>query len=145
MGINREYLGNFQNKLLGSSSKCVPKYILFPAKLKGEVRPFWNGKAETYSLYPMNYLLHVGVMLTIIKVFIILFLLLRIESILSQNKLVSSAFNWVSRYILFLTKLKGEIRPFLKGARRGATLWDYPQEYLVVIRGEKVSFLRNMK
>ena len=32
----------------------------------------WNGKAKTY---PINHLLHVGVMLTIIKVFIILFLL----------------------------------------------------------------------
>ena len=32
-------------------------YILFLAKLKGEGRPFWNGKAKTY---PMNYLLHVG-------------------------------------------------------------------------------------
>ena len=61
MGINREYLGSFQNKLVSSSSKWVPKYILFLAKLKGEVRYFWNGKAQTY---PMNYLLHVGVMLT---------------------------------------------------------------------------------
>ena len=33
---------------------------MFLAKLKGEGRPFWNGKAWTY---PMNYLLHVGVML----------------------------------------------------------------------------------
>ena len=29
------------------------KYILFLAKLKGEGRPSWNGKAETY---PMNYI-----------------------------------------------------------------------------------------
>ena len=56
-----------------------------------------------------------------------------------QNKSVSSAFNWVSRYILFLAKLKGRGRPFLEGARRGITLWDYPQEHLVVIRDEKVS------
>ena len=56
-----------------------------------------------------------------------------------QNKSVSSAFNWVSRYILFLVKLKGRGRPFLKGARRGTTLWYYPQQYLVVIRDEKVS------
>ena len=56
-----------------------------------------------------------------------------------QNKSVSSAFNWVSRYILFLVKLKGRGRPFLEGARRGTTLWYYPQEYLVVIRDEKVS------
>ena len=40
MEINREYLGSFQNKLVSSFSKWVPKYILFLAKLKGEVRPF---------------------------------------------------------------------------------------------------------
>ena len=56
-----------------------------------------------------------------------------------QNKSVSSAFNLLFRYILFLAKLKGRGRPFLKGTRRGATLWDYPQENLVVIRDEKVS------
>ena len=28
---------------------------------------------------------------------------------------------------------------FLRGARRGVTLWDYPKEHLVVIRDEKVS------
>ena len=41
--------------------------------------------------------------------------------------------------VLILAKLKGRGRPFLKGARRGATLWDYLQEHLVVIRDEKVS------
>ena len=71
----------------------------------------------------MNYLLHVGVTVTIIKVFIIPFLLVRIENIICQNKLVSSAFNWLPRYIFFLTKLRGRERPFLKGARRGALLW----------------------
>ena len=45
-----------------------------------------------------------------------------------QNKSVSCPFNWVSRYILFLPKLKGRGRPFLKGARKGTALWDYPQE-----------------
>ena len=61
----------------------------------------------------MNCLLHVGVLLVIIKKLIILFLLLIIGNILSQNKSVSSAFNRVSRYILFLAKLKGRERPFL--------------------------------
>ena len=56
-----------------------------------------------------------------------------------QNKLVGSAFNWVSRYILFLAKLNGRGRPLLEGPRRGTALWDYPQEHLVVIRDEKVS------
>ena len=71
------------------------------------------------------------VMLIIIKVFIILFVLVRIGNILTQNKSVNSAFNLLSRYILFLVKLKGRKRPFLKGARRRATLWDCPQEHLV--------------
>ena len=37
--------------------------------------------------YPMNYLLHVGVKLTIIKVFNILFLLVRIGNILAISKI----------------------------------------------------------
>ena len=40
------------------------------AKLKEEGRPYWSGQAQ---IYPLNYLLHVKVMLTIVKVFIILF------------------------------------------------------------------------
>ena len=39
-----------------------------------------------------------------------------------QNKSVSSAFNWVFRYIIFLTKLKGKGRLFLEGPKREATL-----------------------
>ena len=56
-----------------------------------------------------------------------------------QNKSTSSPFNWVSRYILFLPKLKGRGRPFLRGARRETALSDYFQQYFVVIRDEKVS------
>ena len=53
----------------------------------------------------------------------------------------SSPFNWVSRYVLFLAKVKGKGRPSLEGATRGATLWDYPQEHLVVIkRWKSLSF-----
>ena len=55
-----------------------------------------------------------------------------------QNKLVSSPFSWLLRYILFLFKLKGRRRPFLKGARRDATLCDYSQEHFVVLRNEKI-------
>ena len=75
------------------------------------------------------------------KVFVILLLLCRNREHPGnfQNKSVSSPFNWLSRYILFLVKLKGRRRPFLKGARRGATLWDYPQEHFVVIRDKKIS------
>ena len=90
----------------------------------------------------MNFLLHyclyVELMLTVIKVFIILSLHVRIGNILA-NISVSSAFNWVSRYFLFLAKLKNRGRPFLEGPRRGTTLWDYTQEHLIVTRNEKVS------
>ena len=55
-----------------------------------------------------------------------------------QNKSVSPPFNWVSRYILFLAKLKRRGRPFLEGARTGTALWDYPQRHLVVRKDEKV-------
>ena len=75
--------------------------------------------------------------------FIILFLLVEIRNI--QNKSVSSPFNWVSRYILFLAILKGGGRPFLEGARSGTTLWDYSQEHLVIIRDEKVSRFVKLK
>ena len=43
----------------------------------------------------------------------------------------------MSRYILFLAKLKRRGRTFLEVARRGYAR-DYSQKYLVVIRGEKV-------
>ena len=36
-----------------------------------------------------------------------------------QNKSVNSAFNSVSRYTLFLAKLKGRGRPFFKGMQEG--------------------------
>ena len=56
-----------------------------------------------------------------------------------QNKSVSSSFSWVSRYVLFMEKLKRRGRPFLEGAGKRVALWDYSQEHLVVIRYEKVS------
>ena len=55
-----------------------------------------------------------------------------------QNKSVSSFFNWVSRYILFLAKLKRRGRTFSEGARRGPHCEITP-EHLVVIRDEKVT------
>ena len=117
---NREYPDSFQNNRVGSSLKWVPK-CLFLAKLE------WKSIALSYKLSltcggNVNYyksvhhpiptrgnMEHPGNF---------------------QNKSVSSPFNWLSR---------GEEGLFLKGARRGATLWDYPQEHLVAMRDEKVS------
>ena len=50
-------------------------------------QPIFQNKALLEWKYPMNYLLHVGIMLTIIKVFIILFLLVRIGNILAISKI----------------------------------------------------------
>ena len=57
------------------------------ANVKGKRKPFSNGKAKTY---PIN-LLHVGVMLTIIKVSIMLFLLVRIKNILEVFEINQSS------------------------------------------------------
>ena len=46
MGINREYLDNFQNKLLGSSSKWVPKYLYsVPGQTEGRSKTFLERKS----------------------------------------------------------------------------------------------------
>ena len=126
---NRKYPGIIQNKLISSFLKWVPKYILFLAKLKREGRPFWNGKAQNY---PMNYLLHVDGNVNYYKSVHHPIPTRENREYLGnfQNKSVSSAFNWVSRYILFLAKLKRRRRPFLKSARRTITLWDYPPRAL---------------
>ena len=52
---NREYPGSFQNKSV-SSSKCVPKYILFQAQLKEEGKPFSSGQAQIHSLNYISYM-----------------------------------------------------------------------------------------
>ena len=44
----------------------------------------------------------------------------------------------MSRYILFWAKLKRRGKPFLKDARTGAALWDFPLEHWVLIKDEKV-------
>ena len=123
---NREYPGRFQNKLVSTSFEWVPKYVLFleclsmfflewtiidlSSKLSLTCE---NNKSVHHSIpicgtrdYSGNF----------------------------RNKSVSFPFNWVHRYILFWAKVKKRRRPFLEGARRRATLWDYPQEHLVVIR-----------
>ena len=50
MGINREYLDNFQNKLLGSSSKWVPKYLYsVPGQTEGRSKTFLEWKSIDLS------------------------------------------------------------------------------------------------
>ena len=47
------------------------------------------------------------------------------------------------KYCLFLAKLKRRGRPSMEIVRRGASVWNYPYEHLVVIKDEKVrSFVK---
>ena len=132
---NREYPGSFRKKAV--SSKLL---FQMSAQVKWEERkPFWSGQAQ---IYPLNYFLHMEVMCwTIIKVFIILFLLYPWEQgtpwqFSKQNTKLSFQLSF-PRYIL-LPKRKGKERPFLEVCNKGSTLWDYPQKHLVDIRDEKV-------
>ena len=124
---NREYPASFQNKSVGSSFKWLPKYIMFLAKLKGEGRRFWSGKAK---IYPLNYLLHKKVAgwrgggnVNYHKSTIYSYSSCgnRKKPRNFQKKSVSSHFSSVPSYIIFLAKLKRRKRgrPFLENARRG--------------------------
>ena len=114
----------------------MPKYILFLAKLKGKERPFVNGKAHGLIRWTISY---TSYMFTISVHHLIPTRENREHPGNFQNKWVSSAFNRVSRYILFLAKLRDKRRPFIEGPKREVTLWDFPKEYLVVIREKKVT------
>ena len=109
---DREYRSSFQNKLVSSSFKWVPKYILFPAKLKRKGRPFLNGKAYTY---PISYLLHVGVTLTIIYVFIILLLFVGIENNFAIFK--------INQYTLLLIEYPGIFSSWTNWRRKEGLFW----------------------
>ena len=124
--------------LVSSSSKWVLKYILFLAKLKGEGRPVCIGEKHSLILSTIS---RGGVNVSYYK---------SVHHPVPtqgntehpdnfQTKSVSSPFSWVSRCILFLSKLKWRGESFSRGARRETASWDYPQEYLIVIRDEKVS------
>ena len=136
---NREYPSSFQNKSVSSSFKWVPKYILFLAKLKGERSPFYREQTWIYSL---NYLLHAGVMLTIIKVFIVLFVLCMWEQGTPwqfSKQINKLSFQLSVQVSFFLANLKRRGRPFLEGARkRGGRIERLPQEHLVALKDEKV-------
>ena len=84
----------------------------------------WNKN----EVYPLNYLLPKGVMLTISKFFTILFLI-------SLPVGIDSSFKWVSKHILFLVKLKGGEVIFLEGEGVGGSVWDYNKEHFVTVKG----------
>ena len=122
--VNREHPGSFQNKSVRSSFKWVLKYIMFLAKLKGEVRPF----QESSSMYSSSKLpLHVRVMLTTTKGSIIQFLgtlPVGIGNTLWQfSKQISKIFFQLSVQVHFLLdQTEKERKAFLGGCKKGATL-----------------------
>ena len=89
-----------------------------PSQTEGRRKALLKWKSLTY---PLKYLLHVGEMLTIIKVFIILFLLVRIENTLEMFKRNQQALLSVECPGI-QAKLKRSRKPFLEGARRGSIL-----------------------
>ena len=104
------------------------KYIPFLAKLTGERRPFLNGKAKTY---PKNCLLHVGVLLTVIKVFVTLFLLVGIGNNLVISKKINKLYFQLSVQIYsLLGQTEGEKRAFFEGCKKGDQIVGLPPRAL---------------
>ena len=90
------------------------------AQVKWDRRPFWSG--QEVLIYPLNYLLptyrgNVNYYKSVHHP--IPTLGNRKHPGHFQNKSVNSTFNCVSRYILFLPKLKRKERPFLDGCKKG--------------------------
>ena len=111
---NREYPGSFQNKAVSSKP-----FSRMSAHVKWDRRPFWSGQA---LIYPLNYLLHLGVMLTTIKVFIILFLLCLWEqgTRWQFSKQISKLSFQLSFLICsLLAQTEGQKRSFLEGCKKG--------------------------
>ena len=117
---------SFQNKLVSSSFKWVPKYILFLAKLKWEGRPFWNGEKHSLILGRggnVNYYKSVR--------HLILTQENREHPSNFENKPVALLSIYISRISfqgIFSSypNWRGRGRPFLRGARRVTALWYYP-------------------
>ena len=104
---NREYPGSVQNKSLSSSFKWLLKYSV-PGQAKGKAFLEWASTDLSFKLFftcrgNVNYY----------KSVIILFLLcLWWHPGNFQNESASSPFSWVSRYVLFLAKVKVKRKPF---------------------------------
>ena len=135
---NKEYPGRFQKKISKFFFQTSAQIYSVPGETEGRRRPSleWTsidlssklpltcgGNVNCYkSVHHPSPTLPVGIGNTL--------------GIFKTNQL-RSPFNWVRRYVLFLAKLKRIGRPYLEGKRRGSPFWDYPQEYLVVMRDEK--------
>ena len=117
-------------RIYQNSEKWYFSFKKFPREVRGKA--FLNLASTDL---PSKLSVNIEVILTIIKVFIILFLLCQWEQGTPCQ---------FSKQISKLSKLscpswKGKKGRFWKGARSGTTLWDYLQEHLAVIKYEKVS------
>ena len=116
---NREYPG--KNKSVSSFFIWVPK---------------WNEREDLFEvgkIYPLNYLLHKGVMLTIIKVFIILFIPCLWKQganwIFSKQDLKLSVELSVQRYYLL-----GQTESEIKILFRGSKTWELLEDAGLLVR-----------
>ena len=98
-------------------------------------------KSSKQDIYSLNYLIHVEVMLSNMKAFIILFLLCLWEQGIHWQflKQISKlSFQLSVQIYSLLGQTEGEREAFFGEYKKGSTLWDY-QKHLIVIRDEKVS------
>ena len=105
---------------------------------EGRKKAFLEGTIIDLSSKPS---LTCWVMLTIIKVFIILFLFCLKErgTPWQFSKQISKlSFQLSVKVFYLLGQIKGGSKTFFGGYKKGVTLWDYSQEHFVVIREEKV-------
>ena len=135
---NREYSSSFQ-----SEAVSIKFFFQVSTQVKGKWRHFWSGSKHSSRFIDLSSkLLHMGVILTIMKVLIILFLLCQEEQgtpwqYSKQISKISFQLSFRIYTLLAQPNLRGKKDISWKGARRGTTLWDYPQEHLVVIRDKK--------
>ena len=116
-----EYCGNFQNKAVTSKQL----FSQMSAQVRWEGRSFWSGQ-EAY-IYSLNYLLptyrgNVNYYKSVRHPIPTLPFGNRevtAPSVFKINQYINSPFNWVSRYVLFLPRLKGKERPFFDGCKKG--------------------------
>ena len=98
-------------------------------------------EVEKHRFILLNYLLHKEVMLTIIKVFITLFLLClwKQGTVWHFSKQLSKLSFQLSDQIYALPyQTEGEKKAFSETGKKKNILWHFPQEHLVIIRDEKV-------
>ena len=92
-----------------------------PGQTVSRRKAFLEWKSIAMAKHPVNYLLHVGVMLTIAKVFIILFLFVRIGNILATFEINSMLCFQLSVQVYSLYgQTEGKRKNFLEVCKKGS-------------------------